>query len=293
MEFQENGLRVWYETPDAPAPPNTVRAGTPLVLTLGVSPAHPSNTAEVRYRLDSGPELALRATLLRTEYAGGRQYFQAIFPYLAPGTAVEYGPLVRCAGRRAGVAPSGQLPSSFLVAPDSARPAAAAPVGDEHFTPEPFPRRMEYLARSEIQLARQPEVIGDTPDGLHLDFPLAGGAAQGPRLNGIYGQFGGDWMRVRTDGVGIPDIHATLHTTDGALIMVHASGRFDLGPDGYANASKGTYPPKPPLVLSIAFLSASPAYNWLNRTQCVGIGYVTMAELRVHYDVYGILSLCS
>src|SRR5450755_75204 len=177
MEFRESGLRVWYGTPDAPAPPGTVAAGRLLVLTLGVSPAHPCNTAEVRYRVNSGPELALRASLLRTEYASSRQYFHATFPYLPAGSAVEYGPVVHCAGRRVGVAPSGPLPSSFVVAPDSSRPPSASPEEAGHSTEQIFQRRMEYLARTEVQLAARPEVIGDTPDGLHLDFPLVGGTA--------------------------------------------------------------------------------------------------------------------
>ena len=293
MEFQADGLRLWYGTPDAPAPQGTVAPGKPVVLTLGVSPAHPSTTTAVRYRVDDGPELALRARLLRTDYVGSRHYFQATFPYLAPGSAVAYGPVVGCAGRRAGVAPSGPLPSSFVVAPDTLRPSAAAPVYSGHSARQPIPYGMEYLAHTELQLAARPEVIGDTPDGLHLDFPLQGGTTQGPRLNGTYGSLGGDWLRVRTDGVGIPDVHATLRTADGALVMLEASGKVDFGPDGYANAGKGKFPPRPRLTFSIEFLTAAPAYEWLNRTQCVGIGYVMMSELRVHYDLYGILSHAS
>ena len=84
----------------------------------------------------------------------------------------------------------------------------------------------------------------------------------------------------------ITAIRTTLITDDGARVFAEYSGVFDLGEDGYRNALQGRFAPRPPVYLTPRFVSASPAYGWLNRLQCVGIGYVTMADLEINYDLY-------
>ena len=88
------------------------------------------------------------------------------------------------------------------------------------------------------------------------------------------------------DGTAIVAVRATLRTDDGARVFTEYSGVLDLGQDGYQNALKGDFPPRPRVYLAPRFVCASPAYRWLNRLQCMGIGYVTMADLEVNYDLY-------
>ena len=286
MEIGGNGLRVWYDTPDAPAPPNAVRADSPLLLTVGVSPAHPSNTVEVRYRLNEGPELRLRAAPTHTDYTSGKQYFRAVFPYLPPDSEAAYGVIARCAGKRVGILDGGPLPSSFTV-----HPPASAPVPVQVSSNPPFPYHLEPITRATFKLTSMPEVIGVTPEGLHVDFSLAEGACRGKHLNGDVSRHGGDWMRIRTDGVGVPDIYVTVITAEKSLVLMKCSGKVDLGPNGYDDAIAGRFPDVAPVVVEGYFLGSEPEYAWLNRLQIVGVGYVKMKELRVEYDIYGIRSL--
>ncbi len=57
----------------------------------------------------------------------------------------------------------------------------------------------------------------------------------GPKLRGKMLPGGGDWLTVRTDGVGILDVRATIESDDGALIYLAYTGVGDLGEDGYQN----------------------------------------------------------
>ena len=93
-------------------------------------------------------------------------------------------------------------------------------------------------------------------------------------------------MRIREDGTAIVAVKATLRTDDGARVFTEYSGVLELGQNGYQNALKGDFPPRPQVYLAPRFVCASPAYRWLNRLQCMGIGYVTMADLEVNYDLY-------
>ena len=77
MHWEHAGIRLWYGTPDAPAPGETVEAGRPVGVTIGVQPVDPSNRVEVRYRVDDGPIEVVAARWLRTDSARGVQYFVA------------------------------------------------------------------------------------------------------------------------------------------------------------------------------------------------------------------------
>jgi hypothetical protein len=285
MEIRGSGLTVWYDTPDAPAPQAKAPADETAMLTVGVEPSHVHNTVEVRYRLNHGPELRIRAAQAQASASAARQYFQAVFPYLPAGSEVAYGVIARCVGRRAGVVDGGPLPSSFTV---ESAPSAAAPAAVSGSVP--FPYRMELITRFSIKLTSAPEVIGVTPDGLHVDFLLAEGTCQGKHLEGKVSQHGGDWMRIRPDGIGIPDIYVTVITPEKSLVLMKCSGKVDLGPNGYDNAVAGRFPPLAPVIVEGYFLGSEARYAWLNRLQVVGIGWVKMTELMVEYDIYGVCS---
>jgi hypothetical protein len=64
MEINNDGIRLWYGTPDAPAPVEAVSADTKLTVTMGVEPVDASNEVAVRYRVNQGPAVILAASRL-------------------------------------------------------------------------------------------------------------------------------------------------------------------------------------------------------------------------------------
>jgi Protein of unknown function (DUF3237) len=99
---------------------------------------------------------------------------------------------------------------------------------------------------------------------------------------------GGDWLTLRTDGMGILDVRATIETQEEALIYVSYTGVGDLGEDGYERFLRGEGGGIVPLRVVPRFLTAHSDYQWLNRLQCVGIGQVNLESLEVGYDVYAL-----
>ena len=77
--------------------------------------------------------------------------------------------------------------------------------------------RMEHLFSCTVDLKNPPETIGPTPDGLRINFYIAGGVVTGQKISGRFLPVGADWAIMRTDGVGVLDIRATIETIDGAL----------------------------------------------------------------------------
>ena len=134
-----------------------------------------------------------------------------------------------------------------------------------------------------------PEVIGPGPDGIPLNFSVTGGAVTGPRVRGKINAMGGDYATLRTDGVLILNVIASITTEDGALIDVRYNGVIDMGVDGYANFLAGKLTTSAKIRSAARFLTAHPNYLWLNRIQCFGIGEADLAKLEVGYDVYGLL----
>ncbi len=288
MEFSGSGLTAWYGTPDAPAPPEGGTVAAPVEVTVGVSPAMASNAVTVLYRENGAIPLAARATLTRTDPAAKKQYFRAVLPVFSPGVKIEYQPMLFSAGRQLTTATP--FPSAFYLSAD--RPSVSAlPVADPlRVGGQPYRYRMEHLTRMAIQLQSQLEVIGNTPEGLRVDFLMGGGSLKGEKLNGIFHASGGDWMRIRTDGIGLTDILTTIQTDDGALLLMEASGIVDLGADGFDLAMRGKFRVRSQVVVTPLFLTSDSRYLWLNRVQCIGIGYVNTEALHVHYDIYAIYS---
>jgi hypothetical protein len=135
-----------------------------------------------------------------------------------------------------------------------------------------------------------PERIGPVAEGRRVNFYVTGGKVEGPKVNGKLLPVGGDWMTVRTDGVGILDVRATIQTHDDALIYTAYSGVMDLGKNGYEKLPKGEVPAVVSLQSAPRYYTSHPAYQWLNRIQCVGIGQSDMSRLEVSFDIYAIRS---
>ena len=71
-----------------------------------------------------------------------------------------------------------------------------------------FANEFEYIMSYNATL-RAPEVIGPIPEGLRLNFYVTGGSFEGPKCKGTILPVGGDWLTIRSDGVGILDVRAT------------------------------------------------------------------------------------
>lgn len=150
-----------------------------------------------------------------------------------------------------------------------------------------FDYRLEHAFSYHAQLLA-PEVIGAVAEGVRANFYVTGGEATGPQLSGRLRAGGGDWFTLRTDGVGVLDVRATLQTADGALVYIEYRGITDLGEDAHAQFLQGVMPPKLVLRTSPRLSCAHPAHAWVNRCAFVGVGEIDMQTLVVSYDVYAV-----
>jgi uncharacterized protein DUF3237 len=148
--------------------------------------------------------------------------------------------------------------------------------------------RLEHICSYTATLATPPEVIGPVPEGIRANFYVTSGEMTGPRIRGKFRPVGGDWLTVRTDGVAVLDVRATVETHDGALILVTYQGVSDVGPDGYQRFLEQNLPPVIPIRVAPRFVTAHPDYVWLNRLQCLGIGEYHAATNVAAYDVYAV-----
>jgi len=150
-----------------------------------------------------------------------------------------------------------------------------------------LPCELELVTSYEATLD-PPEVIGETAEGYRANYYVTGGTVDGPKLKGKLRPVGADWLNIRTDGVLILDVKATIESHDGALIYVTYNGVIDLGENGYAEFLAGNPPPPEGLDIRMTpmFRTSHPDYLWMNRAVCVGVGKAYLDESRVVYDVY-------
>lgn len=151
-----------------------------------------------------------------------------------------------------------------------------------------FDYKMEHLFSYNSALEAPPEVIGPVPEGIRINFYIKGGEVRGSKLNGRLKPVGADCFLVRRDGIGLLDVRTTIETADGALIDVAYSGIGDLGEDGYDKFLRGELPQKVALRTGPRMRTAHPAYQWVQRLHCVGIGEVDLGKSEVFYDVYAV-----
>ncbi len=148
--------------------------------------------------------------------------------------------------------------------------------------------KLEHICSLTVTLAGQPEVIGPVAEGIRVNFYVTGGEVSGPKLRGKIRPVGGDWLTVRTDGVAVLDVRATMETEDGALIMTAYQGICDLGEDGYQRFLRQDLPSVISLRIAPRYWTAHPNYAWLNRLQCLGIGEGRLTKNEVVYDIYAV-----
>ena len=151
-----------------------------------------------------------------------------------------------------------------------------------------FDYSMEHIFSYSATLDANMEVIGPTPNGLRMNVYVTGGEMTGPKVQGKVRPVGADWLTIRTDGVGILDVRATMETHDGALIYCAYQGVSDTGEDGYSRFMEGNGPDKLAIRAVPRFVTSHPDYLWLNRLQCINIGEADLQVPVVNYDVYAL-----
>lgn len=298
MRLSCDGLTLWYGTNDAPAPSGIISSRQNISIRIGVHPLHPNNKVVIRYRIaQEGLVQSLAGVLTQSDYATSTQYFAAEFPILPMGQTIEYLVQLFCSGRQVpNVLMAQQFPSSFVVDPSLSLPSQLKKDINPSVADNPDRKvklhcssiALNYLGTVNLHLIQSPELIGETPEGLKVNWSLKGGTVVGPKLNAVIRPSGGDWMTIRPDGIGLVDARATLETNEGNLIQTTYSGVFDLGDAGYRDFLQRKWPHAPPLKVTPRFLCKHSRYQWLNRLQCIGIGEVQMADLLVIYDLYAL-----
>jgi hypothetical protein len=93
MRFDNEIMSLWFGTPDALGPSDTVPAGAEIAITIAVQPGDRSNKVEVIYRVNKGSDERVRATWLRNDAPANVQYFRAHLPPRLAGDTVEYIPV--------------------------------------------------------------------------------------------------------------------------------------------------------------------------------------------------------
>ncbi len=288
MNLSHDGLSLWYGTADAPAPSGCGGDVDAASLTIGVAPAHVFNVVSVRYRTQGGAVRTLPAFEVRTDHRRDIQYFKARFPDTLRGKRVEYCPVVTCSGRQVPAHGSeDRMLSAVSLDPLSSAPnrqhgkqlhAAVGP----HFTPT-----LAFVGHVSVRF-KPPSVVGETPEGLRVDFYAQSGSITGDCIRGRIAENSADYLLVRPDGIGLLDVHARIETNDGAVLSVTYRGQVDFGEDGYQRVARNDYPTLPRLQVTPRILTQDQRYRWMNRTQFVGVGHVDMPSLLLEYDWYSV-----
>jgi hypothetical protein len=289
VQLAHDGLELWYGTPDAPAPDGTTEQRRGVSVTVGVRPADPSNAVAVRYRVDGGTTEVVSAPLVANDFQERAQYFRATFPTFWSGGTVEYLPVVSCEGRRApDPATAGTFPSSFRLSAAGATASLSRPperAGERRLA---FPPRLEHLAHVRVVLAREPELIGETPAGFVVNWAPLSGTVHGSALHATVVPGGEHQTVVRADGIGVLSVSVTIQTHDRALIAVSYTGTVDYGEDWAARLPLGNWPDVLPVRSHSRLLTSDPRYRWLNRLACLGVGEVRPPEDVYSYDMYAV-----
>jgi hypothetical protein len=118
------------------------------------------------------------------------------------------------------------------------------------------------------------QAIGATPGGNRRIGLVAGGSFQGERLRGTVLPGGADWIMLRPDGATTLDVRLVLQTDDGATIGMTYRG-MRHGPPAVMerlNRGENVDPAEYYFRTAVAFETAAPRYDWLNRIVAVGTG---------------------
>ena len=128
---------------------------------------------------------------------------------------------------------------------------------------------VEHLFTMHALLA-PPAIVPNGPNGTRVLITVTGGTVRGPRISGEL-IAGGDWVTMRSTGVGQLDVRLTIRTDDDAIVYMDYRGL--IGADRVARVA--------PL-----FQAGDERYAWLNDVQAVAFGAPAPGE--VTYEVYAL-----
>jgi hypothetical protein len=292
-EYSENGLTLRWDSPDLVA---GGRHSPGARVIVAASPAHPCNVVTAVYAAGPGAERIARARRFRAAAganANKEELFACDLPPQADGVGVAFVPILTCAGRQADPRRGGFVPTPLAqpllssATPESTRGSSpgVGQVSPSHVARFGFEPQFLFRVTAPVDCDRDP--VGETPDGLRMKFLLrSGGYVRGPAITGDIAPVGGDWMRIRPDGVGIAEIHALIKPTGGGVILTQYTGVVDFGPDGYRLLAAGGGPKRASVRFAPRYLTADPKFSWMNRLQCLGVGEVNLERYLVEYDLY-------
>jgi len=282
-----DGSALWWGDADTPQPPQVVPPGAATPIAVAVSPMRPGHAVTVEYRVNGGPVREAIGLIEPRIHDQNARIFRAVLPGQSEGL-VEFLPVLRFAGqpispRLVESAECARYQVGCGAAPNETAQSPATSSANSALEPR-WDWDARFLGTCTIILRK--EVVGAVPDGLRIDWRFAEARFVGPVLEGAFLPGAADWMRIRTDGVGIVKVLGCIETRTGARIYTSYGGIVDLGADGYARALRGDSDPLPAFVGAPTFATADRELKWLNRAQCLAVGRVDMKALRVEYDAY-------
>jgi hypothetical protein len=287
VHLSNEGLSLWYGTPDAHAPDDdAVLPRSDVSLVIGVRPPNPTNNVSVRYRVDGGQPQTLPGRELRSDYQRQAQYYAVTFPSFPVGSLVEYSPQLSNAGRQV---PAPHLrdryPSRFRLAEREIASTPARPPSASIARQLRYPVRMSYVANVAVEFGSI-QYVTDTAAGMRVNFNVRQGTVQGEGFRARIAEGAADAMIVRRDGMGMVRIRAVFVTEDGATLDMESGGYVDFGADGYQRALAHRLPDRSPIVVNPLISTRHPKYKWLSAVQCVGVGHTHLDAGQASYDVY-------
>ena len=148
--------------------------------------------------------------------------------------------------------------------------------------------KSKYLCELVADL-EEPQIVGETPGGVRMIFPIKGGSFKGDDISGEILPGGADWLLFRPDGIGEINVRATLRTDDDAIIYAYYRGVIDAAPEIFGKIQTGETvdPSEYYFRTTPVFETGSEKYKWLNKIICVGVG--EMGQNQVRYKIYQVL----
>jgi hypothetical protein len=291
VRLTNDGLSLWYGTPDAPAPGDdgiVPRRGASLV--VGVHPANPTNAVRVQLRVDGGITQTAPGRELRTDHDRQSQYYMVAFPAFPSGDLVEYSVIASCGGRQ--VPPphiASRFPSKFRLPTKETPAPKTLSARQSSRSPKPkgprFGANLSFLGSVAVDF-QPPQYIGDTAEGMRINFFAREGSVMGDGIKGKILDGACDHLLVRPDGIGLVRVQGAFAMDGGGLLDVEWSGYVDLGADGYGRARAHNLPDESPIVVRAFISTRYPKYRWLSRIQCVGVGQTHLDALQARYRLY-------
>ena len=285
MDLSQGGFTVCFGGADTLAPPNVVVRGAPASLTVGVTPAHPMNAVDILYRVDDGLVQTLSAWELRTDHQANIQYFRASFPKFVRGNRVDYCPVAHCAGGVQVPAPGREreLMATFALADAPQTEASAAATTERQPQRQQFSAELAHVAAARFEL-EPPFVFGETPEGFHAAFHVAGGSIHGEPLTGAIRADSVVELRVRSSGVALGHMHLTALTQRGQWVSITLTGKVDFGASGYQHfvhehGATGMFE------MMTTVETGARELEWLNQASFLAVGCFGMSQRVVTYDL--------